>query len=195
MIGIVKAQDYPKNIVGLRAGFNASWVTSEGVSSSVKPSYVVGVSDQVLLGKKLPFYFETGLNFISKGYEIKGYDNSVTTFNYLQLPVAINYHIYAGKKCTVAPSFGLYYALGVGGKRRIKDIESSVFTDGSTSRHDFGLSCGLSAAIDRFYLGISYEMGLINIDKADMVYGENSNMLGYKNIQNRNILVKAGINF
>ena len=47
--GVVTAQDYPKNIVGLRAGFNASWVTSYGVTTSAKPAYIVGFSDQVLL--------------------------------------------------------------------------------------------------------------------------------------------------
>lgn len=192
---IVTAQNYPKNIIGLRAGFNAAWVTSYGVSTSAKPSYMVGFSDQVLLSKYLPFYFETGLNFISKGYKIKGYDESSTTLNYLQLPISVNYHIYAGKKVSIEPSAGFYYAVGVGGKRKLNGGTSSVFSDGSTSRHDFGFSCGISTSIHKFHFGIAYEMGLINIDKTDPVYGDMSNMIGYKNIKNKNILIKVGVNF
>ena len=32
--GNVTAQNYPKNLVGLRSGFNTSWLTSYGVSTS-----------------------------------------------------------------------------------------------------------------------------------------------------------------
>lgn len=148
-----------------------------------------------MLSKRLPFYFETGIHFISKGYEIKGYDASSTTYNYFQLPVAINYHIYAGKKVTIEPAVGLYYAAGIGGSRLFNGEKSSVFTDGSTSRHDFGFSCGVSTSIHKFYFGIAFEMGLLNIDKADPVYGDKSNMIGYKNLNNKNILIKVGVNF
>lgn len=193
--GIAAAQDYPKNIVGLRAGFNASWVTSCGVATSAKPSYVVGFSDQVLLSKRLPFYFETGFNFISKGYRIKGYDESSTTLNYLQFPVAVDYRIHAGKKVAIEPSVGFYYAVGVGGRREFDGAKSSVFSDGSTSRHDFGFSCGVSTSIRRFYFGIAYEMGLIDIDKTDTIYGDDSNLIGYKNLKNSSVLIKVGVNF
>ena len=93
--GSVTAQDYPKNIVGLRAGFNTSWVTSYGVSTSAKPSYMVGVSDQVLLSRALPFYFETGLNFISKGVQNQRprMTKAPPRSTDLQIPIGINYHI------------------------------------------------------------------------------------------------------
>ncbi len=192
--GFVAAQEHPKNIHGFRAGMNVAWVTSYGVSTSVKPAYMVGYSEQISLNKRLPFYFETGLNFISKGYKIKGYDNGETTLNYLQLPVGINYHIYAGKHATIQPAVGLYYAVGVGGKRDYAGNKVSVFKDGSTSRHDFGFSCGVGTSIHKFYFGIAYEMGLLNIDKKDVVYGD-SNMIGYKKLKNKSVIIKIGINF
>ena len=191
----VAAQEHPKNIVGLRAGYSASWVTTRGVATSVKSEYTIGVSDEVLLSQKVPFYFETGLNFIAKGYEINGYDDSATAFNYLQLPVGINYHIHTGKHVTIEPAVGFYYAVGLGGKRKIGGESVKVFSDGSTSRHDFGIACGLSTTIYKFHLGISYETGLLNIDKADKVYGDNSPMIGYKNLKNNSVIIKVGVNF
>lgn len=191
----VAAQEYPKNIIGIRAGYAPSWATSYGVRSSVRHGYVIGVSDEVLLSQKIPFYFETGLNFIAKGYEISGYDDSRTTLNYLQLPVGINYHIRTGEHVTIEPAAGFYYAVGLGGKRKIGDDTVKVFSDGSTSRHDFGIACGLSTTIYKFHLGISYETGLLNIDKADRVYGDNSPMLGYKKLKNNSVIIKVGVNF
>ena len=189
------AQDNPKNIFGVRAGYAASWATTRGVAASVRHGYAAGVSDQILLDAKVPFYFETGLNFIAKGYEIRGYDDSSTTFNYLQLPATVNYHIHAGKHVTIEPGAGFYYAFGLGGKRRHGGESSQVFKDGSTSRHDFGFTCGLSASIYRLHIGLAWETGLINIDKNDTVYGNDSLMLGYKKLRNNSIVVRIGVNF
>lgn len=193
-IGSVMAQEHPTNIVGLRAGFVASWVTTYGISTSSSPAYMVGVVDQVSLSRKLPFYFETGLNFISKGYRINGYDDSKTTFNYLQLPVGVNYRIAVGRNVTIEPAAGFYYAVGLGGKREWNETKTRVFKDGSTSRHDFGFSCGIGTSIRRFHFGIAYEMGMINIDKTDKVYGDGKHV-GYKNLKNQSVIIKAGINF
>ena len=44
----VTAQEHPKNIVGLRAGYAASWTTSMGVATSVKHGYAVGISEDNL---------------------------------------------------------------------------------------------------------------------------------------------------
>lgn len=191
----LSAQDHPKNIVGLRAGYAPSWATSYGVKASMQHGYMIGFSDEVLLSQKVPFYFETGLNFISKGYKVNGYDDSSTTFNYLQLPLGINYHISTGKHVSFEPAAGFYYAFGLGGKREYNGESINVFSDGSTSRHDFGFSCGLSATISNFHLGISYETGLLNIDKADKVYGDSSPLIGYKKLKNNSIIIKVGVNF
>ena len=191
----VSAQEYQKNIVGVRAGYAASRTTSMGVATSVKHGYAVGISDEVLLSQKVPFYFETGLNFIAKGYRINGYDDSSTAFYYLQLPAGISYHIRAGEHVDIEPAAGFYYAVGLGGKRKIGNEAVKVFSDGSTSRHDFGFAGGLSTSVYRFHLGITYEAGLLHIDKADKVYGDNSPMLGYKKLKNNSVIIKVGVNF
>ena len=189
------AQEHPKNIVGLRAGYAASWATTYGVKSSIKPGYSVGISDEVLLSQRLPFYFETGLHFIAKGYRINGYDDSSTSFNYLKLPVGISYHIRAGKDVSVEPAVGLYYAVGLGGKREISGGTTKVFSDGSTSRSDLGYAIGLGATVSRFHFGISYDAGLLNVDKADLVYGDGSPLIGYKKLKNNSLIISVGVNF
>ena len=193
--GSAVAQNYPKNIMGARIGFVSPWATSYGVVASPNPSFMISFSDQVLLTKSLPFYLETGLTFIGKGYKIKGHDESSTRFNYLQIPVAVNYHIYAHKFVTIEPSAGFYYACGLGGKRKYGGNAVSVFKDGSTSRHDLGFSCGLSSSIHEYHFGIIYEMGVLNIAKTDKIYGNDNYMLGYKKLKNRSIIIKAGMNF
>ena len=195
LCGNVAAQEYPKNIVGIKAGYAPSWATSYGVRSSVRHGYVIGVSDEVLLSQKAPFYFEAGLNYIAKGYEINGFEDSSTSFNYLQLPLGVNYHFRLSERVNLKPAAGFYYAYGLGGKRVVADQTAQVFSDGSTSRHDLGFSFGVGATIDRFHLGIAYETGLLNIDKADMVYGDSSPKIGYKNLKNKSVVIKLGVNF
>lgn len=83
-----------------------------------------------------------------------------------------------------------------GGKREIGREAVSVFgSQGGFSRHDMGFSCGVDLAFSRFSLGVAYEAGLIDIDKSDTVYGNDSRMVGYKNVRNRCFLIRTGVNF
>ena len=158
--------------------------------------YEAGVTYRVGLSRRLPFYFRTGVTFIGKGYEINGFDDSRTTMSYLQIPVGIDYAVPLGRRWAVVPGAGLYYAVGVGGKRKIGREAGSVFgSQGGFSRHDMGFSCGVDLMFSRFSLGIAYEAGLIDIDKFDTVYGNDSRMIGYKNVRNRCFLIRTGVNF
>ena len=187
---------FPKHVIGLHAGYCASWIASYGLSSSTRPGYEAGVTYRVGLSRRLPFYFRTGLTFVGKGYEINGFDDSRTAMNYLQIPIGIDYAVSLGRRWAVVPGAGFYYALGVGGKREIGREAVSVFgSQGGFSRHDMGFSCGVDLAFSRFSLGVAYEAGLIDIDKSDTVYGNDSRMIGYKNVRNRCFLIRMGVNF
>ena len=187
---------FPKHVIGLHAGYCASWLASYGLSSSTRPGYEAGVTYRVGLSRRLPFYFRTGLTFVGKGYEINGFDDSRTAMNYLQIPIGIDYAVSLGRRWAVVPGAGFYYALGVGGKREIGREAVSVFgSQGGFSRHDMGFSCGVDLAFSRFSLGVAYEAGLIDIDKSDTVYGNDSRMVGYKNVRNRCFLIRTGVNF
>lgn len=156
----------------------------------------MGVSDRIRLGRQFPFYLRTGLTFISKGYEVRGFDDSRTTMNYLQIPVGIDYTVALGERFALIPHAGFYYAVGVGGKRKVGAEEIPVFGEkGGFSRHDMGFSCGADITFGRFGIGVAYQIGLINIDKTDTMYGNDSQMVGYKNVRNRSFIVRAGVNF
>ena len=102
---------------------------------------------QVRLSRQLPFYLRTGVSFINKGYEVNGFDDSRTTMNYIQIPVGIDYTVALGKHFAFIPFAGLYYAVGIGGKREGEDEKISIFKkEGGFSRHDMGVSCGVDAA-------------------------------------------------
>ena len=103
-------RSYPANMIGVHAGYCTSWITSYGLTSSTRPGYEVGVSDRIRLGRQFPFYLRTGLTFISKGYEVRGFDDSRTTMNYLQIPVGIDYTVALGERFALIPHAGFYYA-------------------------------------------------------------------------------------
>ena len=187
---------YPRHIFGLRAGYCSAWITYYGMKSSTQSGYEAGCTYRFGLSRQYPVYFRTGLNFISKGYEVNGFDDTRTVINYLQLPVGIDYTIALGKHLALIPSAGLYYAFGVWGKRQVGDEKICLFgREGGFSRHDMGFQCGLDVAFYRFFVGAEYQHGLIDIDKNDTMYGDNSQMIGYKHVQNRCWVVKAGIYF
>lgn len=189
------ARVYPKNLVSVEAGYNIAWATSCGVKASTIPAFVVGVTDHMLLTERMPFYLETGLMFQSKGYAVKGYEESKTMTYHLQVPVNVNYHIYINDLVRLEPGLGLYYSLGLGGKRSYAGTKQNVYKDGSLSRHDLGWSCGLNCSVSKFTFGVAYEMSFLNVDKNDMVYGAGSMKLGYRDIRPYLFSVRVGVNF
>ena len=195
-VDVKPVRSYPANTVGVHAGYCTSWITSYGLTSSAKPGYEIGVTDRVRLSRQLPFYLRTGVSFINKGYEVNGFDDSRTTMNYIQIPVGIDYTVALGKHFAFIPFAGLYYAVGIGGKREVEDEKISIFKkEGGFSRHDMGVSCGVDAAFGRFIIGADYHTGLIDIDKTDTMYGEDNHKVGYKHVRNHCFIVRMGINF
>ena len=195
-VDVKPVRSYPANTVGVHSGYCTSWITSYGLTSSAKPGYEIGVTDRVRLSRQLPFYLRTGVSFINKGYEVNGFDDSRTTMNYIQIPVGIDYTVALGKHFAFIPFAGLYYAVGIGGKREVEDEKISIFKkEGGFSRHDMGVSCGVDAAFGRFIIGADYHTGLIDIDKTDTMYGEDNHKVGYKHVRNHCFIVRMGINF
>ena len=113
-----------------------------------------------------------------------------------RIRLGIDYTVALGERFALIPHAGFYYAVGVGGKRKVGAEEIPVFGEkGGFSRHDMGFSCGADITFGRFGIGVAYQIGLINIDKTDTMYGNDSQMVGYKNVRNRSFIVRAGVNF
>ena len=147
----VSAQNYEKNILGVRAGLNlSSYSISAGgasISTDSRASFHVAVTDQILLCNKLPFYLETGLAFSSRGGKVDGVSFRPS---YLQIPVLVNYHFNIKDIVTIQPFAGLYYGLGIGGKVKVGDEKGDIFGDeGGLKRSDLGVRLG---AAHRFLL-------------------------------------------
>ena len=197
------AQDFPKNIFGIRAGLNVANVSIKDQSTDSRTSFHVGVSDQILLTRSVPFYLETGLYLSEKGAKqketVEGYTVTAKMNPlYLEIPALLSYHIQlGGGKATIQPSFGLYYGLGLGGKFKYEETydgetskesyhlfkkETVDYGDGETEeipqtlkRSDFGLRFGVGLTYRKVYLGVGYDLGLSNIAKDQDQYAEFKN--------------------
>lgn len=186
----VTAQNYEKNILGVRAGLNlSSYTFSSGgasISTDSRAAYHVAVSDQILLCSKLPFYLETGLGFSSRGGKIM---NANFRPSYLQVPVLINYH-FNFNDFSIQPFAGVYYGLGIGGKVKVEGQKGDIFgDDGGLKRSDFGVRLGAGFTWKRIYLGAAYEIGCMNIVK-DSLFDD-----GSLKMHNNCFTLSVGYNF
>ncbi|WP_300106984.1 outer membrane beta-barrel protein [uncultured Alistipes sp.] len=166
-------QDSPKrNIVSLRAGLDLSRLSASsselGDKTDYRSSFHVGVIDEILLNKRHPLYLQTGLMLHNKGG--KESKNAALELMYLQVPLAVNYHIRLAPKIAVIPSVGLYAAFGVHGKIRLgnKTYSSLFGPDKVLSYGDFGFQTGLALLFDKFLVGASYQQGLLNMYNHNM---------------------------
>ena len=119
------AQNYEKNIFGIRAGLNVSNVSMDYFAPKSKAGFhVAGVYQRLLTGS-LPLYLETGLQISQKGCKINYEDSETDKYNatYVEIPVMVNYKFNIRDIVTLYPSVGLYYAFGVGGKNVYKRQE------------------------------------------------------------------------
>ena len=204
------AQDYAKNIYGVRLGLNAAKLSADGrYFSTTKPGlHVEGVYERLLI-PTMPLYLETGLDFTMKG---SGGTMSEVRLNawYLQIPVMVNYKFYAGKHWTFYPSAGFYYALGIGGAcdanfLGVNDAYScdSFGTNGVLKRSDLGMRISGTAQWRRFSFSLGYEFGFINVGKdlkldMDAVDGDAEHLFNRLNIpkaKTRNFFVSIGFSF
>ena len=67
----VSAQNYEKNILGVRAGVNVSTcdisIEDVRINTGSRAGFHFAVTDQILLHRSLPLYLETGVGFSSRG--------------------------------------------------------------------------------------------------------------------------------
>lgn len=195
-----QTEGFKKNILTVKAGIGVSNTLSRGLSTSNVLGYHVGVSDQISVAKTLPIYLETGLFAAMKGYKISGYDESETSMHYLELPVLVNYHIGKQGSFEVVPSAGIYAGLGLFGKLKYNvDLDTykeiDVFKEKTISRFDFGAQFGVDLVFNRVQVGFAYDLGLIDIDKKDAIYGDAADKLGYRDLKNRTAIIRLGFNF
>lgn len=211
---------------GVRAGMNVANAggdfkdkeyVGEDTDFKSKIGFHVGVIADIELSKS--FYLQPGLYFTTKGlkseYKEEGYDYSEKTnynLNYLELPILASYRFDIADNIKWHINAGPYFALGVGGKVKVTEIDEGDKTEykydafgvadedsdeekGGLKRFDAGLSFGTGISLNKIYIGIKYDLGLVNIadKKVWGGYGDDGN----KNlkIKNRNFAVSVGYTF
>ena len=187
LAGAVSAQDYQKNILGVRAGLNMakySFKDAGSVDSDPRTSFHVAVTDQILLFNKLPLYLETGLAYSSRGGKVEGMKFQPS---YLQIPVLINYHFNLNN-FSIQPFAGAYYGFGIGGKAKQGGEKEDIFgDDGALKRSDVGVRVGVGFTWKHIYLGAGYDIGCMDLSK--------DNAFGDAKIRNNCFTISVGYNF
>lgn len=178
------AQETPKKyLFGIRVGIDVSRLTipskttGEKFLASPRTSFNAGITNQLRLTQKKPFYFEIGAMLHNKGGKVQATDGGSDielSLNamYLELPVMLNYHIRLAPKVAVIPFAGFYGSLGVDGKQSFDDlgleIQQNLFGKNKMfQRGDFGGRIGIGLSIHSVYIGASYGGGFLNIAQED----------------------------
>lgn len=205
LAGNARAQQYEKNILGVRAGLNVSKlaVSAEDMrlSTGWRTGFHFAVSDQVLLTRKLPLYLETGVDFSSRGGKIalaqygEVYRTTPRPF-YLQVPLLVNCHFNVRDLLTIQPFAGIYGGVGLRGRMEFDYLgKEELFGDrGMLYRLDFGVRAGVGFTVKRIYLGVSYDIGCMNQFKGTEFFGYETRVSEVR-IQNDCLTVMIGYNF
>ena len=165
MAGSATAQDYEKNIYGVRAGLNVANISVDGYSPNSKVGFNVSGVYQRLLTSSMPFYLETGLSFSQKGCKVGSEVGDIKVNSmYLQIPVMVNYKFNIKDVVTLYPSVGFYYGMGLGGKIKGEGYKVDTFgKEGALKRSDFGMRISGTVEWKKFSFGLGYEFGFINV--------------------------------
>ncbi len=197
------AQNFEKNIFGVRAGLNVANMSMQGLSANSRAGFHVAGVYQRLLMDSQPLYFETGLQISQKGFksEILGEKMSANPL-YLEIPVMVNYKFNIKDVVTLYPSVGFYYALGVAGKSKydfggMTEKLDLYGKDGGLKRSDFGMRFSATAEWKQFVFSLGYEFGFINVsnESISMSVDEEEFAIAPLKMKTGNFFLSVGYNF
>lgn len=174
---------------GVRAGLNVNSLSVSGESGlKSRVGYHVGAVMDWNVAKNL--YVQPGLYFTTRGAKTseEGMDMKIN-MNYLQ--ISVSYRFPVSEKVKIDVNAGPYIALGLGGKMKYSegdwddygyysydydydyddwydDDEMKMFgSEGLCKRFDAGLRFGAGVHIQRFSIGLCYDLGLTNIARGE----------------------------
>lgn len=182
------AQEQTESVsFGVRVGYNVSSLLYSGPTLhkndlSPKNGYHVGVVVDIKSSNK-NFYFQPGLYFTKRGADYRcnagiGYEYSLD-LNYLQLPISVSYRPKVGKNVKLDINIAPYIAYSITGNmsgtegdtrfsfnafgKSTTNIDDYTEVRGDLSRVDCGFRFGIGACVRRFYIGLQYELGIVNL--------------------------------
>jgi len=155
---------------GVRAGMNFSSVTD----MDSKIGFKAGVSADIAIVQS--FYVSTGLYYSMQGHDGKGEFVKSAAAGYLNLPIYASYRLNFAETSQLQINFGPYLAYGLHG--------DDDYFDGA-KRFDMGLGVGAGYTLKRWYLGVDYQFGLMDINDTK----------GSDSVKNSNFSITLGYNF
>lgn len=212
----------PKKVsFGIRAGMNISSIGGDfkdatkagGLDTKSKIGFNLGGVLDIYLNDWL--YIQPGLSVTTKGTKFEGpviienvQAKGVAKGNpiYLQIPVLLSNRFQLGQDIQWQLNYGLYMAYGVGGKMTQEfsvpgssqkiEVKTDFFGDSTDSfgfnRFDAGLVLGTGFSFSQFYVGLQYEMGLVNAAN-DKYWGYEAG--GSPTYKMNNFSINVGYNF
>lgn len=180
---------------------------SQGESLDKKPNFHFHAGALVDYVVFKNFFVESGLTFQHKGYHKThvGYvdwEKEKFTINYLQIPLTANYRL-SFEKVWITPQLGFYYAIGLKG-RKFKEgewfnetINQKIYYSTEENniydikrhyrRFDWGISFGVNVLfIEKYRLGLMYDLGLNNIDKVKATRITDTNTIENSELKSKN---------
>lgn len=206
------AQNYEKNLYGVRAGLNVSNASMSGFDFNSRVGFHVAGIYQRLLTETHPLYLETGLQISQKGFKADFWaDKETANPLYLEIPIMVNYKFNIKDVVTLYPSIGFYYALGVSGKSKYEYMETEEFegesyseksdlfgANGVMKRSDFGMRFSATAEWKQFVFSLGYEFGFVNVAKIADGGNPESNedaLSSWGKLKTGNFFLSVGYNF
>ena len=192
----------------VEAGLNLSKFSGDTSFSgteecNVKPGFNIGVMANVPFTDAI--YLKSGLKYTQRGYKTEEDDyEEKTKLGYLQIPIMVSYHFAISNSIELQASVGPYFAIAVHGKEYFyeKDYDDVYkidrkikFGEKSTDykRFDFGLVLpSIGVKFQNYYVGISNELGLVNVYTPEGSYEEG---IEYDNIRNYCFSINVGYTF
>ena len=182
---------------GARVGANASkqYSMDDFADRDFRLGYQVGVTADINVVRS--FSINTGVILMQKGwkwdYEDKRGKKEVTdNATYLEIPVLASYRINLSDQAQFQLNLGPYFAFGIWGDQEVKNsfpngdnykISSFAKIEGG-KKFDCGVSIGAGFSFTKFFVGLNYERGLVNVSR------DND-----KKFQNGSIALSLGYNF
>lgn len=158
----------PQFHLGIRGGISSTnaifenWDGDDGTCSLTAPTFGIAFDTRVA---KIPFYIETGLYYMNRGYKDDWYTYDKGNYrsgreiydnHSLLVPALISYHAYAGKNVAIQPFMGPFISYG---------FDEDEFDSG------WRFGCGIS--VKKFYANFGFDLSFETVGSIFATVGWN----------------------
>lgn len=195
LVGMVSFVGAQTPSLSVKGGLNMSNFYGDDLSDkSMRAGFHAGIGADFDFAPNMAI--QSGLFFTSKGakYTADVLDTELNVnANFIQLPLHFAYKIDVMPGTRVVLHAGPYLAYGVGGKAKVNiagedRLENDTFdSDFGLKKFDSGLGLGVGAEFGVLLVDIGWDMGLVNLSRAEGRYGEK--------IKTQNAYITLGFKF